>query len=114
MTGYHAGLAAEGIAARHYAALGLSVLAHRWRGKSGEIDLILRDGAGLVFVEVKHSTSFAWAASRLSPRQTRRICAAASEFLATRPRGQLTECRFDVALVDGQGRVEVIENALMA
>ncbi len=41
----------------------------------------------------------------------RRICASAEEYLGTQPRGQLTDVRFDVALVDGQGVVRVIENA---
>ncbi len=41
-----------------------------------------------------------------------RLHAAATEFLGQQPKGLRTPARFDVALVDGQGRVEVIENAL--
>ena len=40
--------------------------------------------------------------------------ATATEFVGGEPAGQLTEMRFDVALVDGQGRIEIIENALAA
>ena len=40
-----------------------------------------------------------------------RIYAAAEEFLGGEPTGQLTESRFDVALVDAMGRIEVLENA---
>ena len=43
-----------------------------------------------------------------------RIYGAASEFLAGEPAGQLTEVRFDVALVDAVGRIEVLENAYAA
>ena len=43
----------------------------------------------------------------------RRIAIAAEEVLALQPLGNLTECRFDVGLVDGQGNSEVIENAFM-
>ena len=40
-----------------------------------------------------------------------RLVGAASEFIAAEPNGQLTDMRFDLAMVDGQGRVEIIENA---
>jgi putative endonuclease len=43
-----------------------------------------------------------------------RIYAAAAEFLAGEPNGALTPARFDVALVDGFGRIEVLENAFAA
>jgi len=110
---YFAGLAAEDIVARDYAARAHQIAARRWRGKSGEIDLIMRDGETLVFVEVKKSATFARAALRLGRRQMDRLCASAGEFLAGEPRGQLTDVRFDLALVDGRGAVNVIENAFM-
>lgn len=111
---YHAGLAAEAAVAGHYRRAGHSVVAERWRGTGGEIDLIVRDGAALVFVEVKKSRSFARAAERVTPRQIRRLFATASEFLAGEPDGQTTDVRFDVALVNGHGQIEVLENALCA
>ena len=114
MTGlvsYRAGLAAEDAVARHYSDAGQVLAATRWRGASGEIDLILRDGASVIFVEVKKAATHAEAALRVTSRQTARICAAASEFLAGEPNGQNTESRFDVALVDCYGRIEVLENA---
>ncbi len=40
-----------------------------------------------------------------------RIYASAEAFLAGEPRGQLTNARFDVALVDASGQFEIIENA---
>jgi putative endonuclease len=113
-TSYHAGLSAEDQVARHYASRGLSVAAHRWRGKGGEIDLITRDGDMIVFVEVKKSRSHARAAERLSQRQMQRLYDAAGEFLAGCPQGLATPARFDVALVDGVGRVHILENALCA
>ena len=65
-----------------------------------------------VFVEVKSAPDFARAADSLGPRQIARIRAAALEFVATLPAGQDSEMRFDVALVDGIGRIEIIVNAL--
>lgn len=111
--GYHAGLAAEQIVARDYERRRHTFAAQRWRGKSGEIDLIMRDGGTVIFVEVKKSKSFDAAALRLQRRQMDRLCRSASEFLAGEPLGQLTEMRFDLAMVNGDGAVKVIENAFM-
>ncbi|MFG6565791.1 YraN family protein [Sulfitobacter sp. 1A13421] len=108
---YHAGIAAENRIAQDYERRGFAIARRRWRGRAGEIDLILRDGAALIFVEVKQSRSFARAAESLSARQMQRIYRSAEEFLAGEPAGSLTEVRFDVALVDGQGGTEIIENA---
>jgi putative endonuclease len=54
------------------------------------------------------------AAERLGPRQMARIYGAASEFIGGEPAGQLTPVRFDVALVDGRGQIEILENAFAA
>jgi len=108
---YHAGLSAELQIAQDYERRGFVVTHNRWRGDAGEIDLITRDASGLVFVEVKKSRSIARAAERLNRRQMARIYASAEQFLAGEPDGQLTNVRFDVALVDDAGRFEIIENA---
>jgi putative endonuclease len=106
-----AGAMAEENVARYQAARGIEVLDRRWRGKAGEIDLICRQDNCLVFVEVKQAQSHDLAAARLSKTQQTRICRAAEEFSATVPSGQMSEMRFDVALVDRAGRVEMLENA---
>ncbi len=111
---YHAGLAAEESVALHYGRSGRAVHARRWRGEAGEIDLIARDGDAVIFIEVKQSKTHALAAEHLTERQFGRIYRAAAEFLGGEPRGELTEVRFDVALVDGVGRIEIIENAYVA
>ena len=108
---YRAGLSAEATVARHYENLGYQMQETRWRGEAGEIDLIMRDGDRLVFVEVKKSRSFAYAAQNLSARQIARIYATAEEYLGLMPAGQLTEARFDLGMVDGLGQIEVLENA---
>lgn len=111
---YYAGIAAEDSVARFYDRSGRAVCARRWRGLSGEIDLIARQGAEVIFIEVKQSATHAEAAEHLTQRQMDRIYGAASEFLAGEPGGQLTDVRFDVALVDGAGRIEILENAFAA
>lgn len=108
---FHAGDAAERRIGQDYERRGFTLARRRWRGTGGEIDLIARNGDAVVFVEVKQSRDFAHAAERLGRRQMNRICATAAEFLAGEPDGQLTEVRFDVALVDATGAFEIIENA---
>ncbi|MBQ0804229.1 MULTISPECIES: YraN family protein [unclassified Sulfitobacter] len=108
---YHAGQAAENAVARDYIRRGFTLARERWRGKRGEIDLIMRDGPDLVFVEVKKSTSFEQAALRITRRQIDRILGSAEEFIANEPNGSLTNLRFDVALVDETGQLRIVENA---
>ena len=107
---YQAGLSAEDIVARDYEARGHVIKARRLRSASGEIDLIAASDGEVVFIEVKQSKTHEAASLALSSRQLARIYRAASEYLAKAPSGQDTPSRVDVALVDGQGRVECLEN----
>ncbi len=107
-----AGLAAEASVAADYVRRGYPIARRRFRGRAGEIDLIARDGAGFVLVEVKKAATFARAAERVTRRQIERIFAAAGEFLATEVLGMNTDLRLDVALVDARGMVRIIENVM--
>lgn len=111
VTSYQAGLVAEDQVSAEYRRRGHKTCQRRWRGRGGEIDLIIEDGPGLVFVEVKCARDFARAAERVSRRQMQRIFTTAGEYLARMPNGLDTDARFDVALVDGTGRIEIMENA---
>ncbi len=108
---YLAGLAAEDQVAAEYSRRGHEICQHRWRGRGGEIDLIVRDGDGFIFVEVKKARDFASAVERLTQRQLKRIYTAAAEFLGQTPNGLDTLARIDVALVDSVGRIQIVENA---
>ncbi|WP_147107100.1 YraN family protein [Tateyamaria sp. syn59] len=108
---YHAGLAAEEIVARAYRAAGYTLVAERWRGRRGEIDLVFSTALGIVMVEVKASKTLAGAADHLTPAQIARLYRTADEYLGTLPNGSLTDVRFDVALVDQSGRLNILENA---
>mmetsp|Transcript_23333 Transcript_23333/g.40585 ORF Transcript_23333/g.40585 Transcript_23333/m.40585 type:complete len:142 (-) Transcript_23333:205-630(-) len=108
---HHAGLSAEDQVARHFARRGQRILEHRWHGHRGEIDLIIADGATLVFVEVKQSRDFDTALSHIRPAQVRRLYATGEEYLGTLPNGSLMDVRFDVALVDASGAIRILENA---
>lgn len=111
---YHAGASAERQVEDDYARRGYPIARRRWRGQSGEVDLIVHDGDGLVFVEVKKSRDHARAMEHLTPRQINRIWHAAEEYLTHTPRGALTDVRIDVALVDTHGQISILENAYMA
>lgn len=108
---YHAGMAAEQIVARAYIAAGYRLVAERWRGRRGEIDLIFSTAIGIVMVEVKASKSFATAATHVTPAQVKRLFATAEEYLTTLVDGSLIDVRFDVALVDQNGALDILENA---
>ena len=113
LTNYHSGLAAETSVERACVESGAVLVERRWRGAAGEVDLILRDGDELVFVEVKKSKDFARAAERVSKRQLARIATTAEEYLGTQPQGALTAMRIDVALVNDLGAVEILQNVML-
>lgn len=110
---YYAGLEAERAVARHYLRRGYRFVKHRHRGTAGEIDLIVENPSGLIFIEVKKSRSHGDAASALSAKQLERISNTAAEFLGQRVDGLNSDVRIDLATVDQQGRVDVIENAVL-
>ena len=65
------GVSAEGRAAVLLAAKGYRELARRWKSPVGEIDLVVRRGRTLVFVEVKARAKLDDAAWSVLPRQHR-------------------------------------------
>jgi putative endonuclease len=95
-----AGSAAEEAAANFLARQGLEIVARNYRTRMGEIDLVARDGATLVFVEVRMRSSahFGGGAESIGPRKQARIVAAARQYLA-RLRHE-PPCRFDVVTLD--------------
>lgn len=109
-TAYQDGLAAEDAVRRDYLARGYSLVQQRWRGRCGEIDLILRGEDGFVFVEVKKARTLDQAARRLSERQLWRIARSAEDFVGRVADDPLTPMRLDLATVDGSGRISVLEN----
>ncbi len=86
---------------------GLTPVAHNFRVRGGEIDLIARDGGTLVFIEVKYRQrdDFGGAAAALSPAQSQRIRRTALLFLQLQGLNESrTSCRFDVILVAADGQ----------
>lgn len=104
------GRAAEFVVARWYRQRGFAVLAQRLRTAAGELDLVVADAASLVFVEVKARAGLTVAVEAVTPRQQRRIAAAAAIALAENPDWARGGTRFDVMLVVG-GAVVAIPDA---
>ena len=79
-----AGGAAEEAAARFLERNGLAIVARNYRTRLGEIDLVARDGATLVFVEVRMRSSerFGGGAESIGWRKRSRIVAAARQYLS--------------------------------
>ena len=111
--GYLSGLAAEDRAARAYERRGAEILARRHRNAAGEIDLILREGGILVFVEVKQRSRDAGLGESITDRQWRRLGLAATQYMLTHTgiTGAIRGCRFDAVLIGADGNLEIIENA---
>ena len=90
---------AEAAALLLLALKGYRVLGRRVRTPFGEIDLVVRRGRVLAFVEVKARDDMAKAAEAVSLRQRRRIVRAAAWWLARRPAFGNHLMRFDAVLV---------------
>jgi putative endonuclease len=93
------GFDAEARAEALLAERGLWPVARNVRFRGGEIDLVMRDGADWVFVEVRSRADTRWggAAASIDARKQRRLALAARLFLMRRfGDGAWPACRFDV------------------
>lgn len=101
------GAAAETRALEYLCAQGLAPIARNFRAARGEIDLIMRDGATLVFVEVRARAvslalnRYGGAAESIGAQKQARIVHAAQWFLTRRGWHGRYDCRFDVVAIDG-------------
>ena len=77
------------------------------------VDAALEDAGALLFrgFDMPDSHSFDAAAERLRPDQMQRIQVAVSEYLGNTPDGQLSDVRFDLALVNDRGQVDIRDGA---
>lgn len=96
-----AGRWAEQAALEYLAEQGLSCLARNHRSRFGEIDLVMRHGDVLVFVEVRFRSDdrFGGGAESVTPAKRRRLLAAARHYLGQLRQPRWPPCRFDVVSV---------------
>ena len=89
------GRIAERVALFYLIVTGHRVLARRWRGTGGEIDLVARRGKRIIFCEVKYRQT-ADEHAVPSPKQRERIARAALQFCRQRRISPEFEHRFDL------------------
>ena len=106
-----AGRSAELMALWSLRLKGWRLLVQRYKTHVGEVDLIMRRGEVTAFIEVKARSSLDSAISSVTPRQARRIAAAARQFMAEDRRAALQACRFDIVAVSPYHWPQHLENA---
>jgi putative endonuclease len=108
------GRAGERLAAEHFARLGFDVLDRNHRTRAGELDLVVRRGGLVVFVEVKTRRANGYDPfEAITPLKQRRLRRLAAAWLAAAPktsRGRLV--RFDAVavIIDRAGRLLSLEH----
>lgn len=107
------GQAGEDAALAHLTEQGLRLVQCNFRCKVGEIDLVMQEGATLVFVEVRKraDASHGGAAASVTYAKQRRLIRAAQFYLQRYK--MPPACRFDVIAIDG-GTMNWLKNAIEA
>lgn len=110
------GAAWESLARAELERHGLRALAANTSYRFGELDLVMADGATVVFVEVRYrrGDAFGGGLASVDARKRRRIALAAQAFLATQPALAARPCRFDVVAISGRAdapRIDWVRNA---
>ena len=104
----------EEIARKYLEKRGYKIITANYRTRHGEIDLIARDGATLVFIEVKTRTQqrFGSPFDALTARKCMNISKVALQYLITHG-GMEQPARFDVVSVrpGEKPEVEIVQNA---
>jgi putative endonuclease len=105
------GALGERIAALYLQLMGCTILERNFRFGRCEIDLIVRDGPCVAFVEVKtrRSSSFGEARGAVGPGKMRNVRSAARGYLLEAPPGSRgSEYRFDLVAIDCDPREGVL------
>ena len=97
------GLDCETLAARHLQESGVEVLARNLRCKSGELDIVAREGNTLLIVEVRQRVrkDFGGALQSVTWRKRRKIISATRYFMQANREWRRHSLRFDVIAVEG-------------
>ena len=108
---------AETLALQALVARGWQPLARNVRCRAGEIDLVLREGDTIVFVEVRRRSrsDYGGAAASVDAAKQRRLLRAAQWWLLGRfGQGAWPACRFDVVAFDANDRMQWLPAAFDA
>ncbi len=116
---YQQGQAAEQLALHYLEQQGLRLVKQNFHSYQGEIDIIMRQGDNLVFVEVRQRSSshYGSALESITPKKQQRIIQTAHYYLQRHPQQQNDPCRFDVVVIEplsGEEKIQWIQNAFQA
>lgn len=89
----------EGVARRHLTRRGWTILASRWRGAGGELDLVAARGTMVIACEVKTRADPRALVEPLTVAQQARIARAAEAFVAIHPELRDRRLRLDLITV---------------
>lgn len=106
------GIQAEQQACQYLKLQGLDLIETNYRCRYGEIDLIMRDGEQLVFVEVRYrgSSAFGGPLASIDHRKQAKLVAAASHYLIAQR--QSHAARFDIVGIGKDDEIVWITNAI--
>ena len=92
---------AENKASKYLQALGIRVVQTNYRSPFGEIDLVMKDHDGLIFVEVRYrnSAKFGSAAESVNLKKQSKLRATAEHYRQRHPDSVHLACRFDVVAI---------------
>lgn len=107
------GDAAESEALAHLAAAGLILLQRNYRARRGEIDLVMRDGEVLVFVEVRFRSADGHGdgLDSITASKRRSLVNAARQYAQEHPPAARMAQRFDVIAL-GAGGLRWVRDAI--
>jgi putative endonuclease len=113
------GRQAEQIACDYLLGQGMRLLTRNYHCRRGEIDLVMQDGQGTVFVEVRYRRQhrFGSGAESVDRRKQEKLLSAAAHYLQAHPHAARGACRFDVIAIsfdNGQQQLEWIADAFQA
>jgi putative endonuclease len=109
---YKTGLLAELLAAVFLLFKGYRILAWRFKTSVGEVDIIAKKGAAIVFVEVKSRPALADGLAAISPQNASRVRRAAEWWLKSHPRiADKCDIRFDAVVLAHYARIQHLQNA---
>lgn len=102
----------EARAAEYLERRGYRILSRNYRSRTGEIDIVARDGEYLVFAEVKYRGGGACgsALEAVDYRKQQSIIRTARFYMYQHGYGTEASCRFDVVAIEGE-RVTLLKNA---
>lgn len=100
---YQRGRLAEQRALEFLQAQGLELIARNYRAARGEIDIIMRDGKTLVFVEVRYRAdeTFCRASETIDRGKQQRLRSTGEYYLQQHAGTFTDDCRFDIIILTG-------------